>query len=195
MRIGITGQIGTGKSEVASIFADHGAIVISADAVGRDVVEKDRRVLRKLVREFGGDILTPKGNLRRKFLGKKALDSETNKKRLNDIVHPPLLRELERRVKQAEKRTTLVVVDAALLIDWGWQRKVDLTILVHAGYKIKIARLLKKGYSLPEARMRLSAQKRYRDLRRQCDLVIFNNKDKKYLVKRVEKILQKISPK
>jgi len=195
LRIGITGQIGTGKSEVASIFEDHGAVVISADEVGKDVVENDQRVLHKLAREFGSDILTPTGKLRRKLLGKRALNNPADKEKLDKIVHPPLLKELERRVKDAEKSSDLVVIDAALLIDWSWHKKVDLTILVHAGYYIKIARLLKKGYSLDEARMRLSSQKKYNELRRHSDIVIFNNKDKKYLQMRVEKVLQKIYPK
>lgn len=195
MRIGITGQIGTGKSEVAAIFKNYGAIVISADEVGKDVVENDRRVLQRLALEFGKDILTPTGRLKRRELGKRALNSSVNKKKLNGIVHPPLLKELERRVKAAEKRAGLIVIDAALLIDWGWQKKVDLTVLVHAGRDIKIARLVKKGYTPDEARMRLSSQMKYQDLRRESDLVILNNKDKKHLRKRVEEILQKISPK
>jgi len=195
LRIGITGQIGTGKSEVAAIFKNYGAIVISADEVGKDVVENDRRVLQRLALEFGKDILTPTGRLKRRELGKRALNSSVNKKKLNGIVHPPLLKELERRVKAAEKRAGLIVIDAALLIDWGWQKKVDLTVLVHAGRDIKIARLVKKGYTPDEARMRLSSQMKYQDLRRESDLVILNNKDKKHLRKRVEEILQKISPK
>lgn len=195
MRIGVTGQIGTGKSTVAEIFAEQGAAVISADKIGRLVVERDKIVLKRLAGEFGKDILTPGGKLRRKALGRKAFSDPESKALLNRIVHPVLLTELDKQVRKAEKKNPIVVIDAALLIDWGWQKRVDLTVLVHAGKEIKISRLLKKGYSRREALMRLKSQMKYSELRALSDLVIFNNRDRSYLKKRVLEIIQKISSK
>lgn len=80
MLIGITGQIGAGKTEAAKIFAECGAYVISADKIGRDVVEKKPEVLARLIKAFGDDILTPKGNLRRKYLARLAFADENKKK-------------------------------------------------------------------------------------------------------------------
>jgi dephospho-CoA kinase len=192
MLIGITGQIGSGKSEVARIFEQLGAFVISADRIGKDVVEKDQKVLKKLVAAFGPEILTPTGKLRRRKLGEMALVSDKNKNKLNKIVHPYLLKELSRQSKEALRKYKMVVIDAALLVDWGWDKKVDKTILVHAGDKVKTARLIKKGYSLKEAKIRINAQLKYTLLRSHADIVIFNNKSLASLKKRVEKIFNKL---
>ncbi len=193
MRIGITGQIGTGKSEVAAAFAGYGACVISADQIGKEVVESNRAILNKLARTFGRDILTNRGLLRRKLLGIRAFSSPENTRKLNGIVHPVLLKKLDLKVRQAERKYAIVVIDAALLIDWGWEKRVDLTILVNAGREIKLKRLQNKGYRRNEALKRLKSQRPYSELRRKSDLVILNNKDKKYLQYRVARILQKIS--
>ena len=175
MLIGLVGRIGAGKSTAADIFKKHGAYVISADDIGRDVVEKNPAVLKRLVSAFGKDILTPTGKLRRRKLGEIAFASDNSKRKLNTIVHPALLKELARQVKTAQKTHTLIVIDAALLIDWGWHKKVDLTVLIHAGLETQIKRLRAKGYSLAEARQRLKSQLPYRTLRSHADVAILNN--------------------
>jgi dephospho-CoA kinase len=193
MLIGITGQIGTGKTEVANLFKKYGAHVISADEIGKNVVEKNPAILKQLVSEFGPEILTDSGRLRRKKLGVIAFSSDKNKERLNRIVHPPLLKELHQRVKSAKKNYKCVVIDAALLIDWGWHRKVDLTILVHAGREIILNRLSRKGFSREEAKMRLKSQLKYSTLRKCTDIVIFNNKSIESLERKVQRILTKLT--
>ena len=195
MLIGITGQIGAGKTEAAKIFAECGAYVISADKIGRDVVEKKPEVLARLIKAFGNDILTPKGNLRRKYLARLAFADENKKKKLNKIVHPALLKELRRQSKEALKDHGIVVIDAALLLDWGWDKKVDLTIVIHASDKSKIARLVKKGYTANEAKMRLRSQLKLKEFRARADIIIHNNKSLNYLELRIKKILRTVGPK
>ena len=195
MVIGVTGQIGTGKSEAAHLLAQMGAFVISADDIGREVVEKNPDILAALAGKFGSDILTPTGRLRRKELGRRAFVSSKSKAELNRIVHPKLLKELSRQVDSAKKEYSLIVIDAALLIDWGWHNKVDLTILLKAGKEIKFSRLARRGFSRSEALARLKSQRKYSDLRSFADVVILNNRDKKYLKTRLAKILSKFSNK
>jgi len=195
MLIGITGHIGSGKTEVAEIFRKKGAFVISADKIGKDVVEKNQIVLSKLIRTFGQSILTPSGRLRRRKLGAMALVSEEGKNKLNKIVHPYLLKEMDRQSRQAQKKYDMVVIDAALLIDWGWDKKVDITILVHSGDKIKIARLVEKGYTIKEARIRIKSQMKYKTLRKHAEIVIFNNKSLGDLEKKAVRIFDKLSRK
>lgn len=195
MLIGITGQIGAGKTAAAKIFQRHGAFLISADRIGRDVVEKNRKVLNRLVNTFGHDILTPSGKLRRKRLGKIAFSSNKNREKLNSIVHPPMLKELTRQVKAALKIHHLVVIDAALLIDWGWHKKVDCTVLVHAGYNLKIKRSMAKGLTEEEAKMRLKSQLDYACLKKHADFTILNNKSLEALELKVKKIIKKCAKK
>ncbi len=193
MLIGLVGQIGSGKSEVAAIFRKFGAHIISADKIGKDVVEKNPVVLKRLIKTFGPEILTPSGRLRRKRLGCLAFAGEKSKARLNAIVHPYLLKELTRQSKAANRKYKLVVIDAALLVDWGWHKKVDLTILVHAKKEILVSRLIKKGYSRGEALERLKSQLSYSALRKASDLVISNNGTLKDLRPKVERIVNRLA--
>lgn len=195
MLIGITGQIGSGKSEVARIFKKHGAFVLSADEIGREVVEKNPATLKRLVEAFGDNILSKTGRLRRRNLGEIAFASEEEKRKLNDIVHPALLRELENQARAASKKYDMVVIDAALLIDWKWDRKVDYTILIHASDKIKLDRLIRMGYSWAEARSRIRSQLKYRELRKHSDFVVLNNKSLDSLELKVKKIVRKFRQK
>lgn len=188
--LGLTGRIGTGKTEVARILKQRGALVISADAIGKSVVEKKPAVLKKLVRGFGEGILNKKGRLNRRKLGRLALANEESRRRLNEIVHPFLLRELARQVNISLKRSRLVVIDAALLIDWGWQKNVDKVILVEAPDKVCIQRLLKRGYSVTEAKARLSAQLPNSVLKEYADVVIPNGKSLEVLQVKVKQAMR-----
>lgn len=193
MLIGITGLIGSGKSEVARIFKKNGAFVISADKIGKNVVEKNKSILNKLARAFGPGILTPSGRLRRKKLGELAFSSGENKKILNRIVHPALLKELFYQSHSAAKKYEIVVIDAALLINWGWDKKVDMTILVHATRKNRLSRLLRKGYAAEEFHERTKSQLKYSELSRHANLILLNNSSKKALVEKVNNIISGLS--
>ena len=189
MLIGITGLIGAGKSEVARIFGKNGAFVISADKVGKDVVEKNKLILNKLAEIFGLDIISPTGRLRRKKLGELAFSSEENKKNLNRIVHPALLKELSVQSRNASEKYDIVVIDAALLVYWGWNKKVDKTILVHASQKNRLNRLLQKGYSTEEFRKRTKSQLKYSELSKHADIILLNNSSRKVLEEKVKNII------
>ncbi|PKK83550.1 MAG: dephospho-CoA kinase [candidate division Zixibacteria bacterium HGW-Zixibacteria-1] len=195
MLIGITGQIGSGKTEAAKIFAKYGAYVISADKIGRDVVENSPVVLKKLIRAFGQEILTPSGKLRRKYLARLAFADSNHKDKLNRIVHPVLLKELGRQSRAALKKYKIVIIDAALLLDWGWDKMVDLTIVVHSTDRAKISRLVEKGYTMEEAKMRLRSQLKLAEFRARADIIIQNNKSLSSLELRIKKILQNVIPK
>jgi len=190
MLLGLTGRIGVGKSEVAEIMRREGAFIINADKIGKQVVDENQQVLKRSVRAFGEGIINSRGKLNRRKLGRVALACEENTRRLNEIVHPYLLTEMGRQVKAAIKREGLVVIDAALLIDWGWQKKVDMVILVHAPDRVCITRLRRKGYSIAEAKERLNSQLSYSELKKHAGIVITNCKSIEMLQVKVKKLLQ-----
>jgi len=189
MLIGLTGLIGSGKSEVARIFENNGAFVISADKIGKDVVENNKSILGKLVKVFGNEILSKSGQLNRKRLGLVAFSSEKNNEKLNKIVHPVLLKELSAQVKQAIEKHDLVIIDAALLIYWGWDKKVDKTILVDTILRKRIQRLKARGFTEAEVKNRSKSQPKLPELYKWSDYIITNNTTLKILEKKVINII------
>ena len=189
MLIGLTGLIGSGKSEVARIFEKNGAFVISADKIGKNVVEKNMSILKKLVKTFGSVILTKSGKLNRKQLGRLAFSSESKKLKLNNIVHPVLLKELSAQIKKALQKYDIVIIDAALLTYWGWDKKVDITILVDTILRKRIQRLKARGYTESEVRERTNSQLKLSELKKRADYILTNNSTLKVLEKKVENIV------
>jgi dephospho-CoA kinase len=185
--IGITGGIGSGKTEVAKIFKKSGAKVISADQVGKEVVEKNPLVLKKLVKTFGQEILTKDKKLKRRKLGELAFSSVEKKDKLNKIVHPYLLSALRKKIKAFRKKGKgLMVVDAALIVEWGLQKELDYLILVESTLKNRLKRLTEyQGYSRKEALKRVKIQLKDKVRRRYADCIIKNDKDLKELIGKV----------
>jgi dephospho-CoA kinase len=175
MVIGLTGQIGSGKTTVAGFLGEMGAVVIDADQIGRQVVEQSLALLGQLRAEFGETIVDEAGGLRREHLAELAFATEERKARLNALVHPHLLKELRRQVKQAVGEVELVVVDAALLLEWNLDSEMDQTWVIHASEKTRLERLKARGMSRPDAVARQKGQASESVFRERADHVIENN--------------------
>jgi dephospho-CoA kinase len=170
--VGIGGNMGSGKSTVASELKRYGAKVIDADEMGWSVLAKGTDAYRRLVKTFGRGILTKSGNIDRRALGKLAFASKASLARLNAIVHPPLLKRVRKEIDRNKKG--LVVVDAALLFAWGMDREVDVAILVTAADRLKIKRLVDAGMKEEDAAARLKLQPPDSKLWRRADFVLDN---------------------
>ncbi len=182
--VGLTGQIACGKSSVARELQSLGAVVINADDLGREVVERDRKVLQKLKVAFGSDIDGSNGKLDRRKLGARAFASDETTNQLNRIVHPALLAQLRKTIAEHRKakKTKLLVVDAALIYNWKLDRELDVVIVVDSTRPNQLARLEKQGIGRKEALQRMKRQiPKYR-LRRMADAVIHNNGTPEQLV-------------
>ncbi|MFQ6007737.1 MAG: dephospho-CoA kinase [Candidatus Zixiibacteriota bacterium] len=175
MYIGVTGQIGSGKTTAARILGSFGAVVIDADRIGREVVEKSPQLRRKLAKQFGKEILTATGRLSRKKLARLAFSDDVSKRRLNHLVHPMLLKELRRQMRQLSRRYDVVVIDAALLLDWNLDREMDLVLVIHATQETRLRRLVARGFSKEDVLARQRAQLPFTEFRNRADLVILNN--------------------
>lgn len=185
--VGLTGGTASGKTEVAKVLRKRGAIVVSGDQIGKEVVEKNPQVLKKLVKAFGKEILQSNRKLNRKKLGRIAFASEKNQKRLNLIVHPYLLKELRSRIVEAKKIETdkkFLVVDAALITEWRLEKELDVTVLVASPAKVRLKRLLQQGLSKKEAQNRIARQLSDRERRKSCDFVIENDSSLKKLTRK-----------
>lgn len=194
MLIGLTGQIGAGKSTAAGILADMGAHIVDADLIGKEVVDKSAQLRAKLARRFGPEIFDKRGFLKRSRLAQLAFATEESKQALNDLVHPYLLKELRRQAKAALKKHDLVVVDAALLLYWQMDREVDFVLVIHASKQSRFARMAKRGITETDALARQQAQLPYSEFQKRADRVILNNRTLQLLKKRLVKFLRDIHP-
>jgi dephospho-CoA kinase len=190
----LTGQIGSGKTEAARVFRRLGCAVIDADRIGREVVDNSAGLRRELARDFGSDIFDKRGNLRRRKLASLAFVSQHDRDKLNRLVHPHLLRELRRQVKNALKSHAVVVIDAALLLHWGMDREVDFVLVIHAGRELRLRRLQKRGISRTDALARERAQLPYREFQKRSDRVILNNGSLAVLRRKVKDLYARLAP-
>jgi len=157
-RIGLTGGIGSGKSSVASLLLEHGAIVIDADAISRELVEPGQPALDALVAEFGPSILTPVGTLSRGELAKLAFSDPEATKRLNAIMHPLIGAESARRI-QAAPESAVVVYDMPLLVETNQRDLVDLVVVVDVPEQLQIERAVSlRGLDQVDVERRMQAQ-------------------------------------
>lgn len=193
MILGVTGLIGSGKSEVSAVFGELGAKIIDCDQIGREVVESDSGILDRLIKSFGDTILTSERKLDRRQLGLLAFASPENTKVLNSIVHPALLAELDRRLEEARSRGYHAAVDAALLIYWNYHTKMDYAILVSSYTRNRIRRLLAGGLSNEEIRRRTQSQLPLSSLRQESDFVLSNNEDLPSLRKKAKILYLKLT--
>ncbi len=187
--IGLTGALGAGKSTVVAVFARHGATVVDADAIGHLMLRRGGPCFDALVARFGGDIVGSDGEIARAELGRRAFADAASTAALNAIVHPPLVEELRARVRAADRPGHAVVVDAALLLEWGALVAVAATIVVTAPRAARIERMARRlGVAPEEAERRAAAQMPEDEKARRADLVIANDGTLEELAVRAERV-------
>jgi dephospho-CoA kinase len=175
--IGLTGGIGSGKSTVASMLADLGAVVINADAVGHDIYRPHTDGWRQVTAAFGPSIVCADQTIDRAALGAIVFADPAELRRLNAIVHPLIAAEIHRRIDalRAEGTAAAIVVEAAVLIEAGWQRLVDTVWLVVAGRTVVTERITtQRGLSADDVARRIDSQLSDDERRRFADVVIEN---------------------
>jgi dephospho-CoA kinase len=157
--IGLTGNIGSGKSSVARILQDLGAGFVDADKVGHDIYNPGTAGWQIVVETFGSDILDPKGHIDRKKLAQKVFSNTGNTEKLNQILHPLIRKEVEARLNQFRQQgKELTVLEAVLLVEAGWMDMVDELWLVVAPREITLKRLEGRGVPEAEALARMAKQ-------------------------------------
>lgn len=187
MIIGITGNIGAGKTTVAKIFEEFGAEIIDADRLGWECLKKGSREYKEIIKNFGKSFLHPDGSIDRKNLAKIVFSTSKNRESLNRIVHPWIVKEIKKRIKRSKG---VVVIDAALLLDWDIG--IDRIIVVTAPERIKIERLRKEGYTKKEALLRLRSQRDEKELIKRADYVIRNSGSIKELKDKCRRVFNSI---
>ena len=178
--IGLTGNVGSGKSTVARLWREErGATVIDADLLGVEAVRPGSEALKKLVERFGDKILQADGSLDRRLMGQIAFSSSEDLEALNSIVHPEIIRQITSAVEQAKnKGKPVVVVDAALIFEFGIDEIMDRVVVVDAPLQMRKQRMLaKKKMDDQTLEKLMSFQLSAEELRRRGHYVIENHGD------------------
>ncbi len=186
--VGLTGGVATGKSTVAKMFKQCGAVVIDADELAHDVVKPGKPAWREIVKTFGKTVLNADSTLNRRELGAVVFRNQTKRRRLERIIHPRVAREQTRLTKQAARKDphAVVIYDVPLLFEADIDKRVDRTIVVTADQKTQIARLKKRnGLSRAEAIRRIKSQMPLSKKIHLADIVIDGTRPRQDTVKAI----------
>lgn len=213
LRVGLTGELGSGKSTVARLLAEHGAIVLSSDEIGRTMMQPGHAVYQQIVERFGPDVVLPDGQLNRPELARLAFDPVNPRvEELNAIVHPAVLAQQERQIAEIaqEQPKAIVVIESALIFttkhaggDQPWRKRFNCIVLVTAPGDVKIERFVRRTAEsremTEEARQRLEADARSRlaaqripDAFASDCIVIQNAGDFAFLARRTEEVFRQL---
>lgn len=177
LNIGLTGGIGSGKSTVANFFKDMGAYLIDFDKLAHKVEEPEKPAWRRIVEEYGADILNEDNSINREKLGAIVFQDKKKLETLNGIVHPAVFEEWQHLLKEIkrEKEEAIVISDIPLLIEVGLDKHVDLTVLVYIPPEVQIERIMtRNGYTREDAHYRLDSQMSIDEKLARADIVINN---------------------
>ena len=175
LRVGLTGGIGSGKSAVAALLAEHGAVIVAADLLAREAVAPGSVGLARVVEEFGPAVLNPDGSLDRAALGELVFADPRARARLNAIVHPRV-RELAALAEQAAAPDAVVVHVIPLLVETGQQGAFDLVVVVDVDPDTQLRRVIARdGLTGEQAAARIAAQATREQRLAATDLVIDNS--------------------
>ncbi|HET7612628.1 MAG TPA: dephospho-CoA kinase [Gemmatimonadaceae bacterium] len=175
--IGLTGNIASGKSEVARMLGERGATVIDADVLSREAVEPDTQALKDIVKRWGKDILKPDGSLDRKALRRIVFADQNELDALNRIVHPGVMRLRDREIARARERGDAIVVCVIpLLFERNLVEEYDAIVLVDAPRPLRLERLVAtRGLDETEAMNMIAAQMPAELKRARADYCIDND--------------------
>ncbi|MEF3303753.1 dephospho-CoA kinase [Paenibacillus sp. GYB003] len=178
MNIGLTGGIASGKSTVAAMLVERGAVLIDADRIAREVVLPGTPALEQVAERFGSGVLLPDGSLNRKALGEIVFGDEAARKELESILHPRIRALMRERMETHERQSPdkLVVVDVPLLFESKLQAMFQETVLVYIPRSLQLARLMARDeLTERQAESRLAAQMPIEAKRELADFVIDNS--------------------
>ena len=159
--LGVTGGIGAGKSTLCRILEEkHGLPLLDADRLGHEALHPGSTVYEALLARFGEAARGPSGAIRRAYLAEQVFRDPSARADLNGLVHPWILERITARVSalKASGYTGIVLLDAALLLDWVDRYRPDAIVLVVAARETRLERLERRGMAREEAERRMAAQ-------------------------------------
>ena len=183
--IGLTGGIGCGKTLVAHKLEDKGFKVFYADPIAKQLYNKDKVLVNKIVKAFGKDVLNYKGKLNLPKLRKKIFANKKNYKKINSIVHPVVIDYIHNQAKKLKQR--IIIIESALVFESSLHKILDYVIMIYSNKKNRIERImLRDGAKKKEVEQIMKYQIDEKVKMEKSDFVIVNNKTLEDLYDNIE---------
>lgn len=191
MIIGITGGIASGKTEVANFLKELGAVVIDTDEIAKEITKPGKDAYCEIIKTFGEDILLDNKEIDRKKLGGIVFSNIEARKKLEDITHPEIMREMVRRIR--DNPAPIIFLIIPLLIEKNMQKIVDSIWLIKTREENQIRRLMvRDNLTEEEAQRRIKSQTTTEDKEKFADVIIKNDGDINEVKEKVRELYQKI---
>jgi dephospho-CoA kinase len=190
--LGLSGGIGSGKSTVAKILADLGAVVIDADVIAKEVLEPNQAGYQRAIEVFGESILDSDLRIDRKRLAELVFQNSDELAKLEAIVHPAVIARVAQ-IRNSLPESTVVVYDTPLLFEKNLQGQFDKVLIVVTDSEHRKARLIERGLEITDIEARIANQATDAQRRTVADFVIENNGSPEQLHDQVTKVWQQIS--
>jgi len=191
--VGLTGGVASGKTAVSRVLKEEGAYIIDADQIARELVQPHKPAWNELIRAFGQEILQEDGSIHRKKLADKVFADPKQRKLLNQILHPRIKEEMDRRAKKIGEKDpeAIVVIDAPLIVELGDHREMDKLIVVTTTQTQQIERLKDRDGTSPKEALRIvSSQMPMEEKLKFADYVIQNEGSLEETKKRAKEIFK-----
>jgi dephospho-CoA kinase len=193
--VGLTGGVASGKTAVSQVLKEEGAYIIDADQIARELVQPHKPAWNELIRAFGQEILREDGSIHRKKLAEKVFADPEQRKLLNQVLHPRIKEEMDRRAKEIGQKDpeAIVMIDAPLIVELGDHREMDKLIVVTSTQTQQIERLKDRDGTSPEEALRIvSSQMPLEEKLKFADFVIRNEGSLEETRKRTKEVFKEL---
>ena len=189
IKVAITGGIGTGKSTFTSYLESKGFPVINADNISNQLLSTDKNIKQQIIKEFGNRSYSGK-DVNRQFLAEQVFSDPIKLIKLNDVLHPIVLQEIDSLLETNYKNEKIVFIEAALIYESGIEKKFDYVVLVTADYDIRLNRsVASKNFTAEDFKRRDSNQIPDKEKEKRADFVFLNNDSREDLFKKADLLL------
>jgi dephospho-CoA kinase len=190
--LGVTGGLGSGKSSACQRLKEKGAVIFDADNIAKEILQTVPEVQEKISEVFGEAIIK-NGVVDNQKLAVIAFSNEENQATLNNIIHPFVIKEFEKKHESMQNREGLLVIDAPLIFESGLDSHLDYTVLIYATYKLRITRAIRRGnLSREQILKRMDLQMPEEAKRELASFVIENNGSVEHLYEEIDKLYNEL---
>ena len=195
LKIGLTGGIGSGKSEVSKFFNSWGAFIFDADKEAKIIIDENEKAQKEIIKEFGSDVVNADNIIDKKKLARIAFQDEFHQLQLNSIIHPFVFKKIDENFEKikSNKKYKAFIVDAALIYESGADTHMDYVIVVTSLLRYRTERVMsRQNIKRDDFMKRVALQWSDEDKEHLADFIIQNNSDLKNLEKESKNIFESL---